>query len=120
MGPVFIARAAVRATEEGLIRWLLIRRNIGTGERAYYLCAAPKRTPAKDLVIATGQRWVIEVCFEAAKQETGLDEHEVHSWDGWHRHIMLSMFALVFLIVVRSAGASPKRAHSKSAATSSC
>ncbi|HOW73269.1 MAG TPA: IS701 family transposase [Phycisphaerae bacterium] len=107
------------ATEKGLIRWLLIRRNIGTGERAYYLCAALKRTTAKDLVTAAGQRWAIEVCFETAKQETGLDEYEVRSWDGWHRHITLSMFALAFLTVVRSAATSPKRPRSKSAVTSS-
>lgn len=107
------------ATDRGLIRWLLIRRNIRTGEQAYYLCAALKRTTAEDLVIAAGQRWAIEVCFEAAKQETGLDEYEVRSWDGWHRHITLSMFALAFLTVIRSTATSPKQPHSKSAKLSS-
>jgi SRSO17 transposase len=107
------------AREKGLVRWLLIRRNIETGEQAYYLCAAPKRTTAQDLVIAAGRRWAIEVCFEAAKQETGLDEYEVRSWDGWHRHITLSMFALAFLTVVRSAATSEKRPNSKSSPTSS-
>jgi len=106
-------------TEKGLVRWLLIRRNIKTMELAYYLCAAPKRNTAKDLAIAAGRRWAIEVGFETAKQETGLDEYEVRSWDGWHRHITLSMFALAFLTVVRSAAASRKQPCSKSAATSS-
>jgi SRSO17 transposase len=47
------------------------------------------------------------VCFEAAKQETGWDEYEVRSWDGWHRHIPLSMPALAFLSVVRAAAQRP-------------
>jgi len=120
-GPRVYDWAAARCgapTETGLIRWLLIRRNIDTGEHAYYLCAAPKRTTARALAIAAGRRWAIEVCFETAKQETGLDEYEVRSWDGWHRHITLSMLALAFLTVVRSTAASRKQSRSKSAATS--
>jgi len=120
-GPRVYDWAAARygaPTEKGLIRWLLIRRNIETGELAYYLCAARRRTTARDLAIAAGRRWAIEVGFETAKQETGLDEYEVRSWDGWHRHITLSMFALAFLTVVRSAAASRKQSRSKSAATS--
>ena len=55
----------------------------------------------KELVKAAGQRWNIECCFEAAKQETGLDEYEVRSWHGWRCHVTLSMLALIFLSVVR-------------------
>jgi len=120
-GPRVYDWAAARygaPTEKGLIRWLLIRRNIETQERAYYLCTAPKRTTARDLAIAAGRRWAIEVCFETAKQETGLDEYEVRSWDGWHRHITLSMLAMAFLTVVRSTAASRTQSRSKSAATS--
>lgn len=104
-------------SETGLIRWLLVRRNEQTQERAYYLCAAPKKTTAKDLAIAAGRRWAIETAFEAAKQETGLDEYEVRSWDGWYRHITLSIFALAFLTVVRAAATSPGSARSKKTAT---
>ena len=128
-GPRVYDWAAARhgaPTETGMIRWLLIRRNIETGELAYYLCAAKRRTTARDLAVAAGKRWAIEVCFETAKQETGLDEYEVRSWDGWHRHITLSMLALAFLTVVRAAATAPGRPRSssaqprsKSAATSS-
>lgn len=100
-------------TEMGLTRRLLIRRNIQTQEFAYYLCAARSNTTARDLAIAAGQRWAIEVCFEAAKQETGLDEYEVRSWNGWHRHITLSMLALAFLSVVRAAAQKSPRIHPK-------
>lgn len=90
-------------TESGLRRWLLIRRSVEKpGELAYYLCLAPEAATVRDLAVAAGRRWGIECCFEAAKQETGLDEYEVRSWPGWHRHITLSMLALAFLAAVRT------------------
>jgi SRSO17 transposase len=93
-------------TEHGLIRWLLIRRSLEVPtELAYYLCLAPPQAAARDLAIAAGKRWSIESCFEAAKQETGLDEYEVRSFDGWYRHVTLSMLALAFLAAVRAAAA---------------
>jgi len=63
---------------------------------------APADATAQDLAIAAGQRWNIECCFEATKQETGLDEYEVRSWHGWYRHMSLSMLAMAFLTVVRA------------------
>jgi len=90
-------------TEDGLVRWLLVRRSVEKPEElAYYLCLAPVEAALEDLAKAAGQRWSIECCFEAAKQETGLDEYEVRSWHGWYRHITLSMLALIFLSVIRS------------------
>ena len=94
-------------TTAGHQHWLLIRRHIRTGERAYYLCCAPTEVGAQDLAQAAGRRWAIEVCFERAKQQTGLDEYEVRSWDGWHRHITLSMLAAAFLTVIRIAATTP-------------
>ncbi len=114
-GPRLYDWAAMKCglpTEKGRVRWLLIRRHIQTQEQAYYLCAGPKKVNARDLAIAAGQRWSVEVCFEAAQQETGLDEYEVRSWDGRYRHITLSMFALTFLTVIRAAAKPPKRARS--------
>lgn len=106
-GPRVYDWAAARfgePTKHGLVRWLLVRRSVqDPTELAYYLCLAPQRATAKDLAIAAGQRWSIESCFEAAKQETGLDEYEVRSWDGWYRHVTLSMLALAFLAAVRAA-----------------
>jgi hypothetical protein len=47
-----------------------------------------------------GTRWTIECCFEAAKGEVGLDQYEVRSWHGWHRHITLAMTAHAYLTVL--------------------
>jgi hypothetical protein len=38
-----------------------------------------------------GSRWAIEECFQAAKNECGLDEYEVRRYPGWCRHITLAM-----------------------------
>jgi len=95
-------------TEQGLVRWLLIRRGVeDPADRAYYLCAAPPDATAQDLAVAAGQRWGIETCFQTAKQEAGLDEYEVRSWTGWYRHVTLSMLALAFLAAVRAEAAAP-------------
>ena len=66
-----------------------------------------------------GQRWRIESCFEEAKGETGLDEYEVRSWTGWHRHITLSMLAHAYLTVVRRhaiGGRGPRQAGRRATA----
>jgi len=102
-------------TEKRQQHWLLIRRHLETKEFAYYLCCASPDATAKDLARAAGRRWSIEVCFEMTKQQTGLDEYEVRSWDGWHRHITLSMLAAAFLTAVRieAARARPRRSKSR-------
>ena len=48
-----------------------------------------------------GSRWAVEQCFQQGKGETGLDQYEVRSWAGWHRHITLSMLALAALVAAR-------------------
>lgn len=100
-------------TEQGHQHGLLIRRHIKTGELAYYLCCTDPKVPAKELARAAGRRWGIEVCFECAKQQTGLDEYEVRNWDGWHRHITLSLLAAAFLTAVRIAASGPHRSKSQ-------
>ena len=93
---------------QGLDRWVLVRRSVpDPSDRAYYLCLAPPGATGADLAVAAGGRWSIEGCFEAGKQEAGLDEYEVRSWDGWHRHVTLSMLALAFLAAVRAREAQP-------------
>jgi SRSO17 transposase len=83
-------------------RGWLVRRSLGDQpEHAYYFTYAPVETTVETLVRIAGSRWAIEECFEQAKQETGLDEYEVRSWIGWHRHITLSMLAHATLVVLR-------------------
>jgi SRSO17 transposase len=80
---------------------LLVRRELD--ELTSHLTLAPEATDLATLVRVAGTRWTIESCFEAAKGEVGLDEYEVRSWTGWHRHVTLAMLAHAYLAVVREA-----------------
>jgi SRSO17 transposase len=91
-----------RGAAPGWRMGLLIRRSPAKpNELAYYLTHAPEGTALARLVRVAGTRWTIETCFEAAKGEVGLDEYEVRSWVGWHRHITLAMLAHAYLAVLR-------------------
>jgi SRSO17 transposase len=82
--------------------WLLIRRHRqDPNDVAYYVVFAPANTSLATLARVAGMRWTVEECFEVAKQEVGLDEYEVRSWQGWYRHITLAMLALAFLVAMR-------------------
>ena len=72
-----------------------------------YVVFAPAGTPLANLVRVAGSRWTIEVAFEAAKGEVGLDQYEVRSWTGWYRHVTLALFAQALLTVVRQHLAAP-------------
>ena len=100
LGLPALRRDAAPGWEKGL----LIRRSIAEpDELAFYLTHAPDGTALADLVRVAGTRWAIEACFEAAKGEVGLDQYEVRSWTGWHRHVTLAMLAHAYLAVLRKA-----------------
>jgi SRSO17 transposase len=93
---------------ESLNRWLLVRREVKKQQEeltlkdhAFFLVHAPEGTGLKEMVEATGRRWAIETCFESAKQEVGLNDYEVRSWEGWYRHMTLCLVAHAFLVVAR-------------------
>ena len=95
-------------------RWLLVRRDISEPEEvAFYLAYAPAGTSAQELARTAGKRWKIEEKFEQAKGETGLDEYEVRKWEGWYRHVTLSMVAHAYLSVLRSAAEAEQGAAKK-------
>jgi SRSO17 transposase len=86
----------------GWQKGLLIRRKLSKpGEFSFYLTLSPERISLAALVRVAGTRWAVEACFEAAKGEVGLDEYEVRSWKGWHRHVTLAMLAHAYLAVLR-------------------
>ena len=94
----------------GWERWALGRRSISDpDERAYYLVFVPAGTALEAVIRVAGRRWTIEIAFEEAKGEVGLDEYEVRSWAGWYRHITLALLAHAFLAGIRaSTGQRPK------------
>jgi SRSO17 transposase len=91
--------------------WLLVRRSVSDPtDLAYYRAYGPITTPLAELVRVAGSRWAIEVGFEQAKGEVGLDDYEVRSWDAWHRHITLALLAHAYLEVTRTASTLEKGA----------
>jgi SRSO17 transposase len=89
--------------QEGYERWFLVRRRHSDPEEVQgYVAFAPAGTTLEQLVRVAGSRWTIEVAFEAAKGEVGLDQYEVRSYHGWYRHITLALFAQALLTVIRT------------------
>jgi SRSO17 transposase len=85
--------------------WVLARRNITTGELAYYVCFGPRGTRLRTLVATAGARWAVEESFQIAKNEAGLDQYQVRRYDAWYAHITLAMAAAAFLTITRAAEA---------------
>lgn len=86
----------------GWARWLVVRRSVSKPEeRAYFIAGGPEGQTLKKLAQVAGKRWGIEQAFAEAKGEAGLDEYEVRRYDGWYRHITLSLFAHAYLVVLR-------------------
>lgn len=77
----------------------MFRRSIEDGELAYYHCYNPYQAGFTELVHVAGARWPIEECFGSSKNEVGLDDYQVRTWDAWHRHITLAMLAHTFLAI---------------------
>jgi SRSO17 transposase len=90
---------------------LLIRRSVSRpSELAFYLCHTPRPVPLSRLVTVVGARWAVEECFQAGKNEAGMDHYQVRLYTAWYRYITLAMLALGFLAVTRAAladGTSP-------------
>ena len=78
--------------------WLVLRRNPDGSEPKHYLSNAPADTPLLTLAQVGAKRWPIETEFQLEKNETGLDEYEVRSWQGWHHHITMALLAGILLL----------------------
>ena len=97
-------RLQLSAEERRFGHYLLVRRSLDeTREHAYYVVYAPRtKVTRQTLVNVAGRRWEIEVGFEAAKGECGLDQYEVRRWQGWYRHITLALLAHAVLAALRA------------------
>jgi SRSO17 transposase len=99
---------SIRPVDEGRQRWLLARRSLkDRSDRAYYVVSGPKTTTLEEMVRVAGARWAIEESFQIAKDDLGLDQYEVRSWQGWHRHVTLVMLVQAYLTVLRAQAQTP-------------
>jgi SRSO17 transposase len=84
-------------------RWVLVRRSCDDPEDlAFYVAFGPASTKLEALARVAGRRWAVEEAFAQGKGEVGLDQYEVRSWVGWHRHMTLAMVALALLALTRA------------------
>jgi SRSO17 transposase len=87
---------------------LLVRRSVSRpSELAFYLCHTPQPVPLAVLAKVAGTRWCVEECFQAGKNEAGLDHYQVRLFKAWYRYVTLAMLALAWLAVTRAELAEP-------------
>jgi SRSO17 transposase len=85
--------------------WLVGERR-SSGEQKYYLANLPADVDLKTLAAAIKARWVCEQAHRQLKEELGLDHFEGRSWQGLHRHALMTMIAYAYLQSRRLAEAS--------------
>jgi hypothetical protein len=67
------------------------------GEMKYYLANLSAKTDLRTLAATIKARWICEQAHQQLKEELGLDHFEGRSWQGLHRHTLMTMIAYVFL-----------------------
>lgn len=99
--------------------YVLIRRNIRTGECAYHYCYITAGEPAtlRRLVTAAGLRWPIEECFEFAKDYFALDHSQVRLYQAVKRHTILVTATLAIFAVIAAQNRSATDTQSPPATT---
>ena len=68
-----------------------------SGEKKYYLANLPAATDLRTLAATIKARWICEQAHQQLKEELGLDHFEGRSWQGLHRHALMTMIAFAFL-----------------------
>ena len=75
----------------------LIGEHRTSGEKKYYLANLPAETRLRALAATVKARWICEQAHQQLKEELGLDHFEGRSWQGLHRHALMTMIAYAFL-----------------------
>jgi hypothetical protein len=76
--------------------WLIGEHRM-SGEKKYYLANLPAKTDLRALAATIKARWICEQAHQQMKEELGLDHFEGRSWQGLHRHALMTMIAYAFL-----------------------
>ncbi len=76
--------------------WLIGEHRM-SGEKKYYLANLSAKTDLRTLAATVKARWICEQAHQQLKEELGLDHFEGRSWQGLHRHALMTMIAYAFL-----------------------
>jgi SRSO17 transposase len=95
----------------------LIGEHRASGEKKYYLANLPVKADLRALAATVKARWICEQAHQQLKEELGLDHFEGRSWQGLHRHALMTMLAYAFLQHRRLAQARRKKKNQRAAAS---
>ena len=95
--------------------WLIGEHRM-SGEKKYYLANLPAKTDLRTLAATIKARWICEQAHQQMKEELGLDHFEGRSWQGLHRHALMTMIAYAFLQHRRLATARREKKNQRAAA----
>ena len=87
-----------------------------SGEKKYYLANLPAKTDLRTLAATIKARWICEQAHQQLKEELGLDHFEGRSWQGLHRHALMTMIAYAFLQYRRLETARRKKKNQRASA----
>jgi SRSO17 transposase len=77
--------------------WLIVARNLATGEVKYFISNAPADTPVEKLLCVAFTRWNVEHTFRVAKSEIGFGHFEGRSYVALMRHMILCLIVMGFV-----------------------
>jgi SRSO17 transposase len=77
--------------------WLIVARNVATGEVKYFLSNAPADTPVETLLRVAFTRWNVEHTFRVVKSEIGFGHFEGRSYVALMRHMILCLMVMGFV-----------------------
>nr|WP_188633301.1 IS701 family transposase [Lentibacillus kapialis] len=80
--------------------WLYMR-VFEDGTIKYAFSNASENCTMAEMNRAATMRWSIEQCFNECKSELGMDQYEMRSYVGWHRHMLYVFLAHLFLLQIR-------------------
>jgi len=95
----------------------LIGEHRTSGEKKYYLASLPAKIDLRTLAATIKARWICEQAHQQMKEELGLDHFEGRSWQGLHRHALMTMIAYAFLQYRRLTAARREKKNQRAAAS---
>lgn len=93
-GQVFLVR---RGELSQRTYWLIVARNVATGEVKYFVSNAPADTAVETLLRVAFTRWNVEHAFRVAKSEIGFGHFEGRSYVALMRHLILCLIVMGFV-----------------------
>jgi SRSO17 transposase len=77
--------------------WLMVARNLATGEVKYFISNAPAEAPVEKLLRVAFSRWNVEHTFRLAKSEIGFGHFEGRSYVALMRHMIMCLVVMGFV-----------------------